>query len=81
MGDRNILDFRVGDHNLLDFSVGSELTWFYVEVETNLFCIEINLVFVSGGIEIDFFFRGGVKLTWYQCWDQNEIGFCVRDRN
>ena len=43
--------------------------------------IEINLVFVSGGIEIDLFLDGESKLTWNQCWSRNKLGFCVGDRN
>ena len=37
--------------------------------------------FLSRGIEIDLILKWGSKLTWFQWWDLNELGFCMRNRN
>ena len=89
VGGRNRLDFSAEDRNWLDFSVGIgihlvsvwglKMTWLTV-------WIEINLAFVSGGIETDFvfvlveidlFFVRGSKWSWLLCAGRKWLALLV----
>lgn len=50
------------------------MTWFTV-------LIEMNLVFVPGGIEIDLFFKAGIGIDLTPCCGRNFLGLCEEDRS
>ena len=37
--------------------------------------------FLCRGIDIDLTLESARKLTSFQCWGRNKLGFCVEDRN